>query len=166
MDNRSNIPFANRGEFTRPDSLDDGLGRLERILRECGSGEGVNVLNYVIGEVEDLVRNGAYAQSAEGGDRWRTGEEDPVYGLSDSDFGKPGSRPEEWVSVRRSGRRPRPGENCWLAGYVYRGVIEYVNGEYVGGDEWDTVFNDGNSPMFTVLYWMRIEPIDGIEDEC
>ena len=96
-------------------------------------------------------------------------ENDPVFALKPDDFPS-GSRERAentgaWKSVRKSGERPAPGENCWLAGYVYRGVIEYVNGIYAGGDEWDTVFNDGNSPMFTVLYWMRIEKIDGIEEE-
>ena len=157
-------PFSNPAEFTRPDGLDDGFARLDGILRKCGSGEGVNVLNYIRSEVADIARNG-YASGQEGG--WRAGESrDPVYGLTDRDFERPGKTEPEWISVRRSAERPRAGENCWLAGYVYRGVIEYVNGEYVGGDEWDTVFNDGNSPMFTVLYWKRVEPIDGIEEEC
>lgn len=71
----------------------------------------------------------------------------------------------KWISVLNK-QKPELEEHTLLCGYVYRGVIEYTVGTYMGGNEWDTIYDHIDYyPDYKVLYWMRIPEIPDIEEK-
>lgn len=86
------------------------------------------------------------------------------YGLTKDDF-KPQHKKDEseWISVSDKKRKPKIGEKYIVCGYCYPGLIDYVMGIYEGANQWNTEYNDGNSPEFKVLFWRDIDKVEDAE---